>query len=310
MNSKKRFAILLLFLVLWSFIIPTINSTYAKTNSNYATGENNFTIDEGNADNKLSKNTFLGLLGTGVWGIAWCFEMLVRGVCALLTTSWDNLIFPWADRVIFNTMALLDINFINPSPNSLFMDGNNKFTAIGNAIRNIYFTGLSIALGLLGIVVAIMAIKIAISTIASEKAKYKEAIVDWLMALILLFGMHFIISFVFYLNETLVEVASGMVNKLIDTNNVSVDGISINSDNDVAVIEQMGDYFSNKAIENVTGVFSLGKANFTAAVLYAVFVVQSIIIFWQYFKRFFYVIILAIIAPFVVIYDFLKKAVL
>ena len=50
MNSKKRFAILLLFLVLWSFIIPTINSTYAKTNSNYATGENNFTIDEGNAD--------------------------------------------------------------------------------------------------------------------------------------------------------------------------------------------------------------------------------------------------------------------
>ena len=61
MNSKKRFAILLLFLVLWSFIIPTINSTYAKTNSNYATGENNFTIDEGNADDKLSKNTFLAI---------------------------------------------------------------------------------------------------------------------------------------------------------------------------------------------------------------------------------------------------------
>ena len=47
--------------------------------------------------------------------------------------------------------------------------------------------------------------------------------------------------------------------------------------------------------------------NPTAAVLYTVLIIQSFILFIAYLKRFFYVIILALISPFVVVYDFAAK---
>ena len=73
--------------------------------------------------------------------------------------------------------------------------------------------------------------------------------------------------------------------------------------NNYTPIEQMGDWFRTRALE------SWDVESFTSAILYAVFIVQSLMFFWAYFKRFFYVVILAIISPFVVIFDFLKKAV-
>lgn len=116
--------------------------------------------------------------------------------------------FPYSDKIIFNATPILDPNFINPSPGSLFEDANGNITIVGTAIRNTYFSALSIALGFLGIVIAVVAIRLAFSTIASEKAKYKQAIANALITLILLFGMHYILSFMLYLNESMVEVAS------------------------------------------------------------------------------------------------------
>ena len=49
--------------------------------------------------------------------------------------------------------------------------------------------------------------------------------------------------------------------------------------------------------------------NFSAipAILYSIFVIQSIMYFIAYLKRFFYILVLALFAPLVVIYDFLTK---
>ena len=240
----------------------------------------------------------LEILGIAIYALAWVVEILVKTVVWLLTSNFQ---FPWADRTIFNGMQILDVNFINPSPGSLFMDLNSNFTAIGNSIRNIYFTGLSVALGFLGIVVAVMAIRLAISSIASEKAKYKEAIVHWITALVLLFGMHYVIALTFYVNEQMVEVASNIVFDQTQNTQVAIlNSLNLNPD-----ISGMGEYFKNEALKLVD---NFGMQVFTSALLYAVFIVQSLMFFWAYLKRFFYVIILAMIAPFVVVYDFLKKS--
>ena len=53
----------------------------------------------------------------------------------------------------------------------------------------------------------------------------------------------------------------------------------------------------------------IDKAAPIPTVLYLVFLIQSLMFLFAYFKRLFYVVILAIIAPIVVIYDFLGKAV-
>lgn len=295
-NIKFIFCIIMVFLIFLG-LSPNIN---AEINSNYA--QDSIVINEsGSDDTGFLTSLLLEILGIAIYALAWVVEKLVAGVVWLLT---KNFKFPWADMSIFNGMAILDVNFINPANGSLFKDSSG-FTTIGISIRNIYFTGLSIALGFLGIVIAVMAIRLAISSIGSEKAKYKEAIIHWITALVLLFGMHYLISLVFYLNEQLTEVASNIVFEQMNNVDLAVLGNS-NMTNSSGAISKMGEYFKNEAIKLVD---NFGMTVFTSAILYAVFIVQSVMFFWAYLKRFFYVTILALLAPFVVVYDFMRKSI-
>ena len=83
-------------------------------------------------------------------------------------------------------------------------DTSGTNTIFGSIIQNIYNTIFTISIAFFGVVVGIMALKLAISSIASEKAKYKQAITNWLLALILLFTAHYLISFIFFVNEKMV----------------------------------------------------------------------------------------------------------
>lgn len=281
----KIFAIMFVFLSVFMITAPTM--VYAKTSS-YG-NDSEYTDTGSDKANSWIQDFLLGALGKAVFAIGWCIEKLGAAIVKLLTGV--NL-FPWSDRVIFNSVPLLDPNFINPASNSLFADSNGTLTTVGSSVRSVYFTGLSVGLGFFGIIVAVMAIRLAISSIAADKAKYKEAIVHWLTALILLFALHYVLSLVFYLNEQLVEVACQIVNNQIN-----------NSGDSGKTVSDLGEYFKDKATA------SWNTDSFIAAVIYAVFVVQSLMFFYAYLKRLFYVLILAIISPFVVVYDFMKKAI-
>ena len=281
----KIIAILFLIVTVFTTITPTI--TYAKS-SNYG---RNTTFDDTGGSNTSSwiQDVLLGALGKAIYAIGWCIEKIGAMIVKLLT---GVKLFPWADKVIMNSVPLLDPNFINPAENSLFWK-NSNYTQVGKAIRTTYFTGLSVGVGFFGIIVAVMAIRLAISSIAADKAKYKEAITKWLTALVLLFALHYIISFIFYLNEQLVEVACSIM-----TNQITQAQAAGSS---VKTISGLSDVFKKKA----TGDWNTDS--FIASIIYAVFVIQSLMFFYAYIKRLFYVLILAIISPFVVAYDFLKK---
>ena len=76
-----------------------------------------------------------------------------------------------------------------------------------------------------------------------------------------------------------------------------------NGGSNAKTVSGLGEYFRN----SVGG--DWGTSMFTSAVVYAIFVVQSLMFFYAYIKRLFYVVILAVISPFTVVYDFLKKAI-
>ena len=76
----------------------------------------------------------------------------------------------------------------------------------------------------------------------------------------------------------------------------------------------MGENFKNSAIPDefkesgfIGKLNNLDKINVTEAILYTVLVIQSLMFLFAYLKRFFYVVILGVISPFVVVYDFLTK---
>lgn len=50
-----------------------------------------------------------------------------------------------------------------------------------------------------------------LSTIASDKAKYKQMLQDWIMALLLLFLMHYIMAFSVKLVEKLTDIVSSSI---------------------------------------------------------------------------------------------------
>lgn len=201
-KSKKIYAGFFVLVLLISFIGNNFFVVEARTNEKYS---QYIQSTDGDLDQIIASSTVLDYIGSFIYALGNIVEHVTSN---LMNVANIGKYFPWSDLIVFNAIPLLDVNFINPDPNSLLADSSTNSVSIGDVIRNVYFTGLSIALGFLGIIVAVMAIKLALSTLASEKAKYKEAIVKWLTALVLLFGMHFVLSFLFYMNEILVEKAS------------------------------------------------------------------------------------------------------
>ena len=214
---KKVISVILLLLVLFNVGSPTfaaINTTYGDP-----APVNDFDVDE-----KLKSSSIMEPIALFFYSIASWLEGLIGGAFESLTGTNE---FPWADKVIFNTVAFLDVNFLNPAPGSLFLTSKTaseplKETPLATIVQKTYSTVMVLCIGFLGVIVGIMAIKLAITTIATEKAKYKQAIVQFATSLILLFCMHYGISLIFYINEQIVIVASQMLEDNIEESNLQV----------------------------------------------------------------------------------------
>ena len=99
-------------------------------------------------------------------------------------------------EIFSNQIPALDVNFINPTVKNEEgkLDGNVAYILSPYiarwyvAIRNLVLVGLMVVLLYIGI-------RIVITTTAGEKAKYKEHLKDWLIAVILVVFMHYMMSF-------------------------------------------------------------------------------------------------------------------
>lgn len=178
----------------------------------FAAINNEYNSDTGVTQNMVQKsinndNPLVDPIANFVYFIGATVEWLLGSMTGMVTGMNT---MPWADMIIYNSVAMLDINFLNPDTNSMV----SQLDAI---IKKTYYTIFSLALAFFGVAVAVMAIKLAISSIAEEKAKYKSAITSWLMAVVLLFTMHYFMSFIFYLNESVVELASKIASDSIES---------------------------------------------------------------------------------------------
>ena len=174
-----------------------------------------------------------------------------------LPTTIQLPMFVLSPQEIFeNKIPLLDVNFFNPSTNTLVNTNPNGSTAEQvsaaatlqpiisqwyNALRNLAIVAL------LSILVYI-AIRIIVSSSAEDRAKYKQRIMDWLVAMCLLFFMHYIMAFA----VTVTEEVTKAVQTLDDEYSIAI--------GDTGQIEpasgdkrQLSDY----VYENGDGVFDL-----------------------------------------------------
>ena len=136
-----------------------------------------------------------------------------------------------------------------------------------NALRRIALVGLLSALVYIGIRIVLS------STSAKEKAKYKSMLKDWLVAICLLFTLHYIMS-----------ITITVVNKINEVISVS----SISADGEDALMTSLRNKILNGEEWNVV---------LTYVVIYFVLAVYTVKYTIQYVKRVAYMAFLTMIAP-------------
>ncbi len=221
------------------------------------------------------------------------------------------------ENIFANKIAVLDINFLNPNKyeaveyeedgktvtpdaedaaQSLTVRGEDKENTLRYIISSWYKAFRNIAVVGLLIVLVYIGIRTLISSTSSDKAKYKESLQDWLVALCLIFFIHYIMAGILMITEKFTE----LVDKSVDTN-VYVDA-SKAEENDMLINDGLDEL---KFKTTITGyVRFMAQSNDVGdctafTIMYVALVIFTIMFTITYIKRFLYIAFFTMIAPLV-----------
>jgi len=163
---------------------------------------------------------------------------------------------------------------------------SEMITSLRKNVSIWYVSIRNLAAVILAIMALYVGIRMAISSVAEEKAKYKKMLVDWVVSLGLLFVLHYIMVFVVEINDSIVEVLRNIRdNTLGDINAESwtdksslMDKIWSDAFTTVSLIEQLSYMF-----------------------IYCTLAVMTFIFFITYVKRMITIAFLIMIAPIITI---------
>lgn len=194
------------------------------------------------------------------------------------------------EAIFSNSIAALDVNFLRPNEYTSVQDtteaeqhSESAAAQLQETIGSWYVAFRNIAIVALLTVLVYIGIRILISSTSADKAKYKEALRDWLVAMCLVFVIHFVMSAVLMIIDQITILfgnsATGMV--------VDVDGTKMK-------LSLMG--VSRLRVQSTNAGISA-----TFCIIYLVLVVYTIMFTFTYLKRFLYMAFLTMIAPLVAI---------
>ena len=154
------------------------------------------------------------------------------------------------------------------------------------ALRNIAIVGL------LSVLVYV-AIRIIMSSTAGETAKYKTMLYDWLVAMCILFFMHYMMAFLLKAAEMATQLftSDAVVSTLKHTENSQ--GVKVESD----IFMNESRYNAEKLKEGSDTDKELKMFGYT--IIYFVLIFYTLIFTWRYLKRFIYLAFLTMISPLV-----------
>ena len=216
----------------------------------------------------------------------------------------NHYFFPTAtyspEQIFTGSVSGLDVNFINPKDKDLDGDGvgdwgtttdkegntiiDSSAGRLQRTIANWYVALRNLsAVALLSILVYI-GIRIIISSTASDKAKYKQFLADWLVALFILFFMHYIMAF------TLTMVDS--VTNAINPGGSSSVYIKIEGKSDAYKTNLLG-------AARFKTQYKDGGSKLAFFIMYIALVIYTFVFTWVYLKRLLMMAFLTLISPLV-----------
>lgn len=147
----------------------------------------------------LPLKLFILIIGTCIRAIAGGIA-LIGGTTGGLTGTMDTLIISPED-ILFNKIQLTDVNIFDFS-----VDG--PILTIRQNIAKWYYALRNLSIVVLLAILVYVGIRMTLTTVAEEEAKYKKMLTDWVVSFILIFLLHYIIIFTLQINDGLVNVFS------------------------------------------------------------------------------------------------------
>lgn len=203
------------------------------------------------------------------------------------------------ENIFANKIPAFDVNFIHPNSYTGVYGQQEKSYATKlaptisswyKAFRNISVVGLLCVLVYLGI-------RILIETSAQGKAKYKESLKNWFVALCLVFAIHFIMAGTLMLIDKVTELLTNS----LGSSNIYID-LYGKTNTAIPFKTNLTGYVRLMAESNEWG-------NATAySIIYVVLVIYTVMFTFTYFKRFLWMAFLTMIAPLVALTYPIDKA--
>lgn len=198
------------------------------------------------------------------------------------------------ENIFANNIAALDVNFLSPNKFTSAVQGvdkaNDKAKSSAEVLRTTisswYKSFRSIAVvGLLSVLIY-LGIRILLSSAADDKAKYKESLKDWLVALCLVFVIHFIMSGILMLTDKVTNLFSTSI----------TNGITVSAEDGSNTVK-----FRTNLMGLVRFQAQSDDAQTTCAytIMYVALVIYTVIFTFLYYKRFLYTAFFTMIAPLV-----------
>ena len=192
----------------YSFEYNTESSQIATEGSEGTEGET--TEEETEED---SGGGLFGFLGGILDGIVSVFMYILRLIPVTIATGLGKIISTIGalitgtnaaqgltlDDILFNKVEITSIDFFSTSTDSTVNLIRDNVATWYVGIRNLSAIILSLILLYVGI-------RMAISSVAEDKAKYKKMLGDWVTSIALLFVLHYIMEAVIAINNSLVNI--------------------------------------------------------------------------------------------------------
>ena len=222
-----------------------------------------------------------GLAGIIIWvprQIIMIIGFLLLRIISLAINGVDGLIsgIP-LDKILFNEIPILSINFFQ---NATSGSGADIINNIRDQVSIWYVAIRNLSAAILAVMVLYVGIRMAISSVAEEKAKYKRMLADWVVSLVLLFVLHYIMILIININDGIVAILAkaDAGTKLTGDSATILDELFNNAMFTVSFTEQMGNM-----------------------VLYFMLAIMSFVFFATYIKRMITIAFLIMISPIITI---------
>ena len=187
----------------------------------------------------------------------------------------------------------------------------SSLTTLRKTISKWYVSFRNLAAAALLSVLIYIAIRMIISSVAEDKAKYKSMIMSWLTAIAIVFFLHFAMSFIMWFSDSLVKIIQG-VGMGTESYNIKIEDTeqTFKLTKDFKVGNMIAEEYTgaNEAkINNLMEVVRvyMNAENLLIAMAYGVIYIAMIIFTlkfaWKYLLRFINLAFLTILAPLIAI---------